>query len=107
MSRPRWRKLRRDMALAWGRTVMMVVAIAAGVTGIGAVLSANAIASREISLNYLGTAPAAATLELDRADAALAEQVRGRPGIADAQARATVTARMRIGPDEWRTLALF
>ncbi|MGP3918361.1 FtsX-like permease family protein [Nonomuraea sp. 10N515B] len=107
MSRPRWRKLRRDMALAWGRTAMMVVAIAAGVTGIGAVLSANAIASREISRNYLGTAPAAATLELDRVDAALVEQVRAHPGIADAQGRATVTARMRIGPDEWRGLMLF
>ncbi len=107
LSGPRWRKLRRDMALAWGRTVMMIVAIAAGVTGIGAVLSANAIASREITRNYLGTAPAAATLELDRADAALAEQVRGRPGITDAQARATLTATMRIGPDEWRTLVLF
>lgn len=107
MSRPRWRKIRRDMALAWGRTVMMVVAVAAGVTGVGAVLSANAIASREITRNYLGTTPASATLELQRADAALAEQVRNRPGIADAQARATVTARMRIGPDAWRALILF
>lgn len=107
LSRPRWRKLRRDVALAWGRTVMMVVAIAAGVTGIGAVLSANAIVSREIAGNYLDTAPAAATLELARVDAALAERVRGRPGIADAQARASVTARMRIGPDAWRTLLLF
>ncbi|TMR95059.1 FtsX-like permease family protein [Nonomuraea basaltis] len=107
MSRPRWRKIRRDMALAWGRTVMLVMAIAAGVTGVGAVLSANAIASREITRNYLDTTPASATLELERVDAALAEQVRNRPGIADAQARATLAARMRIGADEWRALILF
>lgn len=107
MSRPRWRKIRRDMALAWGRTAMMAVAIAVGVAGIGAVLSANAIGSREITRNYLGTAPASATLELDRSDTALAERVRNRPGITDAQARATVSARMRIGPGEWRTLVLF
>ncbi|QFY10063.1 FtsX-like permease family protein [Nonomuraea phyllanthi] len=107
MSRPRWRKIRRDLALAWGRTATMIVAIAAGVTGIGAVLSASTIASREIAGNYLSTVPASATLELDRVDAALAEQVRRRPGIADAQVRTTVTARMRIGPDEWRSLILF
>ncbi len=87
--------------------MMMVLAIAAGVTGVGAVLSADAILSREISRNYLGTTPAAATLEVDRLDDALVEQVRRRPGIADAQARATVTAQAKIGPDQWRPLLLF
>lgn len=86
---------------------MMVLAIAAGVTGIGAVLSAESVLSREISRNYLGTTPASATLEVDKVDDTLIEQVRRRPGIADAEARATVTAQARIGPDRWRQLLLF
>lgn len=103
----RWAKVRRDLVLAGGRMAMMVVAIAAGVSGIGAVLAANTILEREVAANYLGTRPADATLELDRVDQALVEQVRLRPGIAQAEARSTITARMRIGPDEWRPLLLF
>lgn len=95
------------MVVASGRMMMMVLAIAAGVTGVGAVLSSGAILTREISRNYLSTTPAAATLEVDRLDDALIEQVRRRPGIADAQARATVTAQVRVGPEQWRGLLLF
>ncbi|MBA4864301.1 FtsX-like permease family protein [Streptomyces sp. PSKA54] len=104
---PRWSKVRRDIVVASGRMAVMVLAIAAGVTGIGAVLSAGSILSREISRNYLDTTPASATLEMDKVDDALVEQVRLRPGIADAEARATVTAQAKLGPDQWRQLLLF
>src|SRR5262245_34258213 len=108
MFSPRWQKLRRDLALAKGRTAMMVIAIAVGVFGVGTVLIAYAILTREISRNYLGANPASATLELDKAvDDELLVAVRQRPGIADAQARATVMARVQTGPDEWRPLLLF
>jgi len=108
MFSPRWQKLRRDLALAKGRTAMMVIAIAVGVFGVGTVLIAYAILTREISRNYLGANPASATLELDKAvDDELLVAVRQRPGIADGQARATVMARVQIGPDEWRPLLLF
>src|SRR5262249_61005972 len=108
MFSPRWQKLRRDLALAKGRTAMMVIAIAVGVFGVGTGLLAYAILTREISRNYLGATPASATLELDKAvDDELLAAVRQRPGIANAQARATVMARGQIGPDEWRPLLLF
>jgi putative ABC transport system permease protein len=107
VSRPRWSKLRRDIVVASGRMAMMVLAIAAGVTGVGAVLSSSSILSREISRNYLDTTPAAATLEVDRLDDALIQQVRQRPGITDVEARATVTAQAKVGPDQWRQLLLF
>lgn len=99
--------MRRDVVLAAGRMTMMVAAIAAGVTGVGAVLSADGILSREISRDYLSTTPASATLELDRVDEALLREVRRRPGVLDAEARASISVRMRIGPDQFRPLLLF
>src|SRR5262249_29301753 len=108
MFSPRWQKLRRDLALAKGRAAMMIIATAVGVFGVGTVLIAYAILTREISNNYLGSNPASATLELDKAvDDGLLAAVRQRPGIADAQARASVRARIQVGPDEWRPLLLF
>ena len=107
MRSPRWQKLLRDLWLTRGRTALMVVAIAVSLFGVGTVLSAYAILTPEISRNYLGTNPASATIELDRVDEALLAAVRARPGIAAAEARETLTARVQVGPDQWRPLLLF
>lgn len=100
-------KLFRDLWLARGRVVLMVIAIAVSIFGIGTVLSAYAIMTREISRNYLSTNPASATIELDMVDDAVVAAARQRPGITDAQARTSVLARAQIGQDEWRPLLLF
>lgn len=108
MFSPRWQKLLRDISLAKGRTAMMIVAITVSVFGIGSVLGAYAILTREVSRNYLGTNPASATLELDKApDDEVLSAVRQMRGIADAQMRASIMARVQIGQDEWRSLLLF
>ena len=86
MNRPRWTKLYRDLVLARGRMVMLIVAIAASVFGVGLMLSTYTIATREMSANYLGTHPASAFIELDNVDAALVDAVRKQPNIADAEA---------------------
>ena len=107
MRSPRWQKLWRDLWLARGRTAMMVIAIAVSIFGVGTVLSAYTILTREITRNYLATSPASATLELDKVDEALVQAVRQRAGIADVEARASVLARAQVGPDQWRPLLLF
>jgi putative ABC transport system permease protein len=85
----------------------MIAAVTASLVGVGAVLGAYAILTREIAVNYLGTRPASATLALEHGvDRALVEAVRARPGIAEAEARGVVVARARVG-DDWRPLLLF
>jgi putative ABC transport system permease protein len=85
----------------------MVAAIAVSLAGVGAVLGASAVLTREIAVSYRGTRPASATLELPGgADAALVAAVRRLPGVADAEARDVVVARARVG-GEWRRLLLF
>ncbi len=65
MASPRWMKLLRDARAERGRLALMIAAVAMSVTGIGAVLGARAVLTREIAANYLGTQPAHAALELE------------------------------------------
>ncbi|UJF31453.1 ABC transporter permease [Paenibacillus hexagrammi] len=107
MISPRWWKLLRDIQLAKGRMAMMVLAIAVGIFGVGAILSAYTILTREISRNYLNTNPASALMELDKVSDSLVDAVRLRPEIADAEASSTIVARIEVKPNEWLPLLLF
>ena len=107
MNSPRWKKMLRDLQAARGRMAMMVIAMAVSIFGVGMILSAYTILSREISRNYLGTNPASAFIELDRVDAALVEAVSQRPGISEAEAGSWVTARAEVNPNEWMPVLLF
>lgn len=107
MNSPRWKKLLRDLQAARGRMAMMVIAIAVSIFGVGMILSAYTILSREMSRNYLGTNPASAFIELDRVDDALVEAVSQRPNILEAEAGSWVVARVEVNPNEWMPLLLF
>src|SRR5512140_1985005 len=107
MLSPRWKKLWRDLRMAQGRMIMMVIAIAVSILGVGTILSAYTILTREISRNYLGTNPASAFLELDRVDDAVLQAVKQRPDIQDAEATSWATARVEVKPGQWRQVLLF
>lgn len=107
MISPRWRKLLRDLRTAKGRMTMMVLAIAVGIFGVGTILSAYSILTREISRNYLDTNPASALIELDKVSDSLVDSVRLRSGIAAAEASSTLVARIEVKPNEWMPLLLF
>lgn len=107
MSSTRWKKLWRDLQAARGRMVMMVAAIAVSIFGVGTILSAYTILTREVSRNYLGTNPASAYIELENVDDALVQSVKAQPNIADAEATSWVMARVEISPNEWRPILLF
>ena len=107
MVSPRWKKLWRDLQAARGRMMMMVIAIAVSIFGVGTILGAYTILTREISRNYLGTNPASAFLELDQVDDAVVQAVRQRPDIQDAEATSWVVARVEVKPNEWLQLLLF
>lgn len=105
----RWRKLGRDLRAAWGRVLIMQLAIAVALTGVGVTLGTRAVLQREIRASYLGTEPADATLELrGPVDDAVLAAVRARPEIAAADRRQMIRARVRARPDApWQSLVLF
>lgn len=86
---------------------MMVIAIAVSIFGVGMILGAYTIMSREMKLNYLGTNPASAFIELDRVDDALVKTVRERPDISEAEATSWVVARVEVSPNEWMPALFF
>src|SRR5262249_51382573 len=108
MGRVARRKVLRDLWLARGRTAVLVVAMAVSLTAVGAVLGGYGILAREMSRSFLSSSPASATLVVDRGvDASLLDAVRRRPGIADAERRAMVRARVEVAPDSRLPLTLF
>jgi len=102
----RWQKVLRDLWTGRGRMALLIAAVASGLFAVGTALGAYAILSRELTRAYIETRPASATLETDAVDPVLVEQVRRQPGIAEAEGRATIRARVRVGSD-WRPLILF
>jgi putative ABC transport system permease protein len=106
MPDPRWRKVLRDAWLHKARTVLVVLAIAVGVAGAGAVLNAWALVQRATREGFLASDPAAATLRTDSIDAELLARVRAVPGVRDAQARRRVTLAAQA-QGAWRTAILF
>ncbi len=103
----RWRKVLRDLWLNQLRTILAILAVTIGIFGVGSILSAYAILTREINVNFMATTPASAILYVDKVDKDLVAAVESQPGIAAAEPRRTITARMLIGPDEWRPMLLY
>jgi len=100
------RKVFRDLWLERTRTSLVVLAIAIGLSGCFAVLSAYAILTRELDKGFLETNPASATFHTDAVDDALLSAVLADRDVGQAQARRLLFGQIRTGPAEWRDLML-
>jgi putative ABC transport system permease protein len=107
MRRTRWSKVLGDMKVNRRRLAMMAAAVGISLFGIGTIMSAYAILTREIRGNYMGTNPASATFELGQVSDELVQEVGRMPGIASVEARASVLSRVRAGNRDWQPLLLF
>jgi putative ABC transport system permease protein len=109
MSSPRLKKIVREIVQDPAKNLMLVLAIALGVFGIGTMLGAYSVLTRTMAENYMGTRPASATIEVDPTrglDPAVVDEVRHLPGIAQADRRATLTARMQVN-GAWMPMLMF
>lgn len=106
MPSPRWRKVLRDVWHHKARTALVVLAIAIGIAGAGAVLNTWSLLGRVTTEEFLGSNPASATLRADSIGDAVLAQVRALPGIAQAEARRTVTGAALV-QGAWKTAVLF
>lgn len=106
MASIRRRKILRDVWLHKARTALVVLAIAIGLVGAGAVLNTWALLRRATTEGYRATEPASATLRTEAIDTVLLSRVRALPAIGIAEARRTVVGRALVGAS-WRTAMLF
>jgi len=102
----RWRKVLRDLGVARTRTVLVVLSIAVGVFAVGTIAGSSALLQEGLREVYLASRPASATLATSGFGDDLVETVRGMPGVADAEARRSITVRLRTGPESYRELQL-
>jgi putative ABC transport system permease protein len=106
VSRPRWRKVWRDLWLHKPRTLLVVLAIAVGIFGAGAVLDTWSLLRRATRDELRASRPASATLRTEAIDPALLARVRAMPGVVAAQARRTVVGSADV-EGAWATARLF
>jgi putative ABC transport system permease protein len=102
----RWIKLFRDVRAESGRAVLMLAAVAFALFAVTTMLAAYGIVTREVTRNYMSTNPASATIDVGEVTPQLLETARAFPGVADAEARSVVEARVEVG-GEWMRMLLF
>src|SRR5438477_12494413 len=106
--RTHWKKAIRDFWEESTRTMLVVLAIAVGISGFTAVLASYAILTRELNRGYLASNPASATLRTDAVDDDLIAAVKSTPGVRDVEARRTINGSMkRAGEGAGAPLVLF
>jgi len=101
----RWTKLFRDLQAEAGRNLIMLAAIGVALFGVMSMLGAYAVVNREVRVNYLGTNPASASIDVAVTPHIL-DVARNFPGIADAEARSVVEARVEVN-GAWMRMLLF
>jgi putative ABC transport system permease protein len=103
----RYYKVIRDLTSDYSKNFMLVLAIAIGVFGIGAILGGYSVIKREMTDNYRSTMPASTTIEIEgNITKRLVDSVKQISGIAEAERHATLVARMKVG-EKWYPLLLF
>src|SRR5215470_3868590 len=100
-------KALRDFWQERTRTVLVVLAIALGIAAFDSVMSSYAILTRELDRGYLATNPASAVFRMDAIDDDLVHAILSDGAVSDAEPRRVVSAQIKSGPIQWRTLILF
>jgi putative ABC transport system permease protein len=101
----RWRMIVRDAWRHRARTLLVVLAVALGLVGAGAVLDAWALVRTAMQTSYAASHPVAATLQLAPLDDAFIARVRQVPGIRAVRSRRTVVGTLEA-PGERKTVVL-
>jgi len=105
--RPRWRKVVRDLATRPSRTLLVVLSIAVGVFGLGAIAGARAVLARELAAGFASIRPASVTITTDRPFGNdLIEAVRRMPEVGEVEGRRSLLIQVEVAMGEWRDLQL-
>ncbi len=104
---PRVRKVVSDLTEQPGRALLVFLAIALGAAALTVALGARSVLLREIPASFATAEPPAVVVWLEDVDSQVLEGVRTLPGVADADARRLVRARVEVAPGDWRALLLF
>ncbi len=103
---PRWIKIFRDLWSYKARTLLVVLAIAVGVTAVGLTATARFALEYSLADGFAASHPASAVLDVAPFRDDLVDEIRDLADVQAAEARRVVNVKLRIGPDEWATMEL-
>ena len=101
-----WRKIAGDFRQHRLQIFLIAIILVLGTAGVVAALNARAILAREIAASYSRANAPDIILWFDKVEPALLDLVRGRPGVAEVDARAVVFTRIAGKSGEWFPLRL-
>ena len=101
----RSRKVARDLLGNRARTLLVVMAIAIGLTGLSTTLRARAIFTESLTGELAAINPSSATILTDGADSAVVSAIVEVPDVAEAEGRLVTFGRIAVG-EELRPLRL-
>ncbi len=96
-----------DLRSSPGRTLLVVLALAVGLWGVGGILVSYTILTRDLSENFVQTRPAHAVLASKDFGSLDLTALRRRPGIEGAELRDLSLQRIEVYPNDWIPLWLF
>ncbi len=102
----RWRKAIRDLASHPIRSVLVVLSIAVGVFAVGTIAGANAMLQAGLTTAYEASKPSSALVFAGPFDEGFVDSIRDMHGIADAEARRSVTVRLLNDDGSYREMQL-
>lgn len=106
MIQPRWRKVLADLWSNKTRTLLVVLSIGVGVFAIGLVSSMANIYIPDMDARFAATDPHHAVIYTDPFGNDLIRAVKNVPGVAQAEGRSQISARVEGRPGVWSNLNL-
>ncbi len=104
---PRWRKVLRDIWSNKTRTMLVVFSIAAGIFAIGTINATQIILANDLNAVYSTINPPSAIIGVSPFKEDVLDAVRAMPEVKDADARRTISVRVKTGADEWNDMTLY
>ena len=104
LQRPRWRKVLADLWANKTRTLLVVASIAVGVFTIGTIASAYIILAEDMNISYAQSNPANIEIVTDPFDEKFVESIMKVPGVADAEGRHIMDARVSRDGENWLSI---
>ncbi|MCC7450463.1 MAG: ABC transporter permease [Anaerolineae bacterium] len=102
----RWVKVLNDLWLYKSRTLVVITAIALGVTGVGLVATTQVVLMENYVAQYWAASPAQARIGLTSFGESALRKIRELPDVIAAEARHQITARVELEPGKPMTLSL-
>ena len=104
LQRPRWRKVFTDLWANKTRTFLVVASIAVGVFTIGTIASAYIILAEDMNVSYANSNPANIEIVTDPFDEKFVDGIKKIPGVADAEGRHVMSARVSRDGVSWLSI---